>query len=374
MNRKRLYKLHSIFGLIAGGFLVVIGFTGSLLVFGHEIDRLLNPNLWYVKAEEERLSIDALREKLKQTLPSHALAGWLLSKKRNQPDQVWLHFLDSNRKKEFVILLNPYTGEILGKLAEDLSDSFYGWVLNLHYTLFMGSFGYVLTGIFGVIFVFQGISGMILYRNIWQNLFRLRTSQSLRTYFSDLHKLVGVFALIFNLVLGFTGAWWSARSTTRLLVRGFSEENKIGSFFNQSVSMNVLLKDATDRIPGFRLGFISFPHHQEKDPIQFYGTEEEQNPFRSPFGSYFIFDSDSGKMLQTFHLSNENLFYKIVDSFRPIHFGTFGGVFTKILWVILGLAPGILYLSGMGIFISKRNSKKRRPHYDRGALEKTSRS
>lgn len=80
MNRKRLYKLHSIFGLIAGGFLVVIGFTGSLLVFGHEIDRLLNPNLWYVKAEEERLSIDALREKLKQTLPSHALAGWLLSK------------------------------------------------------------------------------------------------------------------------------------------------------------------------------------------------------------------------------------------------------------------------------------------------------
>ncbi|WP_061222842.1 PepSY-associated TM helix domain-containing protein [Leptospira weilii] len=360
MNRKKLYSLHSILGVCSGLFLVVIGLSGSLLVFGHEIDQLLHPNRWYVADGTERLSIDTLREKLNQALPSHALAGWLLSEKRNQPDQVWLHFLDSDQKKEFVILLNPYTGKILGKLSEDLSDSFYGWVLNLHYTLFMGSFGYFLTGIFGVIFVFQGISGIILYRSIWQNLFRLRTGQSLRTYFSDLHKLVGVFTLIFNLVLGFTGAWWSARSTAGLLARGFSEEKKIGSFFNQSISMNVLLRDAIDQIPDFRLGFISFPHHHEKDPIQFYGTEKEQNPFRSRFGSYFIFDSGSGKMLKIFHLSNENLFYKIVDSFRPIHFGTFGGMFTKILWMILGFAPGVLYLSGIGIFISKRNSRNRR--------------
>ncbi|EMJ81792.1 PepSY domain protein [Leptospira borgpetersenii serovar Hardjo-bovis str. Sponselee] len=231
MNRKKLYKLHSLIGICSGLFLVVIGLSGSLLVFGHEIDQLLHPNQWYVAGGTERLSIDTLREKLNQTLPSHALAGWLLSEKRNQPDQVWLHFLDSDQKKEFVILLNPYTGKILGKLAENLSDSFYGWVLNLHYTLFMGSFGYFLTGISGVIFIFQGISGIILCRGILQNLFRLRTGQSFRTYFSDLHKLVGVFTLIFNLVLGFTGAWWSARSTARLLDQGFSEEKKNRKFF-----------------------------------------------------------------------------------------------------------------------------------------------
>ncbi|WP_061250000.1 PepSY-associated TM helix domain-containing protein [Leptospira alstonii] len=360
MNRKRLYKLHTILGICSGLFLVVIGLSGSFLVFGFEIDRLLNPKQWCVVNGKERLSIDTLREKLNQTLPTHALAGWLFSEEQNRPDQVWLHFLDSNQRKESVILLNPYTGEILGTLAEDRSDSFYGWMLKLHYSLFMGNFGYFLTGILGIVFVFQGISGMILYRSIWQNLFRLRTNQSFRTYFSDLHKMVGVFTLVFNMALGATGAWWNAQFISGLWVNGFAEEKKVGKFFNESVSMDLLLRDAESQIHGFRLGFISFPHHHEKDPIQFYGTEQEQSPFRSRFGSYFVFDSESGKRLKVFNLSNENLFYGILDSFRPIHFGTFGGIVTKILWVILGLAPGVLLLSGMGIFISKRNSKRRR--------------
>ncbi|EMG10354.1 PepSY domain protein [Leptospira interrogans serovar Grippotyphosa str. LT2186] len=183
MNRKKLYKLHSILGISTGVFLVIVGLSGSLLVFGKEIDQLLNPNLWYISASKERLSIDVLRAKLKQELPSHALAGWLLSEKQNQPDQVWLHFLDSKDRKESIILLNPYTGKILGILSENRSDSFYSWMLKLHYSLLMGSFGYFLTTLFGVIFIFQGFSGMILYRSIWQNLFRLRTRQSLRTFF-----------------------------------------------------------------------------------------------------------------------------------------------------------------------------------------------
>ncbi|EMS89924.1 PepSY-associated TM helix domain-containing protein [Leptospira noguchii] len=358
MNRKKLYKLHSILGISTGLFLVVVGLSGSLLVFGNEIDQLLNPSRWYVSAGKERLSIDTLRPKLRQELPPHALAGWLLSEKQNQPDQVWLHFLDSKDKKESVILLNPYTGKILGVLSENRSDSFYGWMLKLHYSLFMGSFGYFLTGLFGVIFIFQGISGMILYRNIWQNLFRLRTNQSFRTYFSDLHKLVGMFSLVFNISLGFTGAWWNAQAIVGLL---FSQEaRKVGKFFKESVSVDSLLKEIKIEVPEFQTAFISFPHHHKNDPIQFYGTEKPTNPFRSRFGSYVRFDSESGNLLEIFNLSNENLFYKIIDSFRPIHYGTFGGMVTKILWVILGLSPGVLYISGIGILVSKWSSQKRK--------------
>ncbi|EMJ55796.1 PepSY domain protein [Leptospira interrogans str. UT126] len=358
MNRKKLYKLHSILGISTGVFLVIVGLSGSLLVFGKEIDQLLNPNLWYISASKERLSIDVLRAKLKQELPSHALAGWLLSEKQNQPDQVWLHFLDSKDRKESIILLNPYTGKILGILSENRSDSFYSWMLKLHYSLLMGSFGYFLTTLFGVIFIFQGFSGMILYRSIWQNLFRLRTKQSLRTFFSDLHKLVGVFSLVFNISLGFTGAWWNVQAIVGLL--SAQEERKVEKFFKESISVDSLLKEIKMQLPEFQTGFVSFPHHHEKDPIQFYGTERLTNPFRSRFGSYFRFDSESGKLLEIFNLSNENLFYTIIDSFRPIHYGIFGGIITKILWVILGLSPGILYISGIGILISKRNLQEKR--------------
>jgi uncharacterized iron-regulated membrane protein len=32
---------------------------------------------------------------------------------------------------------------------------------------------------------------------------------------------------------------------------------------------------------------------------------------------------------------------------RPLHVGTFGGEITRVIWAILGLAPGLLFLTGL---------------------------
>lgn len=359
MSRKRLYQLHSIFGIFSSVFLIIVGLSGSFLIFGREIDQLLDPEEFVIQSVGTRKSIDSLREELRKKLPPHILAGWLIPEHSYQPDQVWVHFLDSETKEESVILLDPYNGSLKGKLKEDRSDSFYGWMLFLHYTLFLGNTGYVLIGLLGMIFVFQGISGIILYRNIWENLFRLRTLESIRTFFSDLHKLAGVFTLAFNLVLGFTGAWWNISTTINTIINGFPAQ-ELGKFLEDSISIDSMIQGSTSRIPDFKLGFISFPHHKNGDPVVLYGTENENHPFRSRFGSYIVFDSKTSKLQDVWNLKEQNFAYSILDSFRPLHFGTFGGIFTKILWVILGLAPGVLSISGLAILISKQSARSSR--------------
>lgn len=359
MSRKRLYQIHSYLGVFSSIFLILIGLSGSFLIFGKEIDQFLDPAEFKIQSVGTRKSIDSLRADLRKQIPPHILAGWLIPERSDQPDQIWVHFLGSETKEEFVILLDPYRGEVKGKLKEDRSDSFYGWMLTLHYMLFLGNTGYVFIGILGVIFVFQGISGIILYRNIWENLFRLRTLESIRTFFSDIHKLAGVFTLVFNLVLGFTGAWWNLSTTVNTILNGFPSQD-LGKFLDDSISIDSMIEGSTSHISGFKLGFISFPHHKEGDPVVLYGTENEDHPLKSRFGSYLVFDSRSSELLKVWDLRNENFLHSILDSFRPLHFGTFGGIFTKILWVILGLTPGVLSLTGIGILISKRRMKSSR--------------
>ncbi|WP_367898863.1 PepSY-associated TM helix domain-containing protein [Leptospira sp. WS58.C1] len=359
MSRKRLYQIHSSLGIFSSVFLILVGLSGSFLIFAREIDQLLDPAEFKIESLGTRRSIDSLKAELRKQIPSHILAGWLIPENPDQPDQVWVHFSDSETKEESVILLDPYRGEVKGKLKEDRSDSFYGWMLNLHYTLLLGNTGYVMIGFLGLIFFFQGISGIILYRNIWANLFRLRTLESIRTFFSDLHKLTGVFTLVFHLMLGFTGAWWSLSTTVNTLIDGFPSQ-QLGKFMDDSISIDSMIEGAESKISGFKLGFISFPHHKEGDPVVLYGTENEDHPLRSRFGSYLVFDSRSSQLLKVWELRKENFIHSILDSFRPLHFGTFGGLFTKILWVILGLAPGILSLTGIGILISKERMKSSR--------------
>jgi len=38
---------------------------------------------------------------------------------------------------------------------------------------------------------------------------------------------------------------------------------------------------------------------------------------------------------------------RLTRDIYPLHFGTFGVDFTRILWIVIGLAPAILYVTGL---------------------------
>lgn len=353
MKAKTWYKLHLVLGIFGASFLLVLGMTGSLLVYGKELQTLTG--VLTVQEKKERLPFDQLYERLLEQVPEGSVAGWLVSDIKNQADQIWFHNKEIP-SKEIVYLLNPYDGKVAGKLKEDRSNSLYGFLLVLHYSLFLGGIGYFFTGCIALVYLILAISGIKLYKRFWKSLLRLRLKESMQILFSDLHKFVGINAIWFHLILAITGGWWSLRDT---LILSHPEENVVHNIWSPEDSINQLLEQTKKEIPGFQLGYISFPHHSKEEPIGFYGNRFDSSGLESRYGSYVRYDVKSKHIFDKINMSEESFWNQVLDSFRPLHFGTFANHFSKILWVVGGLTPAILAISGITIFYIKRKNRRR---------------
>ena len=64
------------------------------------------------------------------------------------------------------------------------------------------------------------------------------------------------------------------------------------------------------------------------------------------FNSYIKLDQFSGKVLYV-QDSRRGLGDRVLNSFTPLHYGTFGGILTRILYVFVGLSPTILLITGV---------------------------
>jgi uncharacterized iron-regulated membrane protein len=355
---KRLWKLHSWLGLLAGLGLLVIGATGSLLVFRDEIDGIVARDIMRVEPTEQgRLSWDELHAAAKRAWPDHAVTGF---GPRRDPKLADLIYLKSRSDGKFVAgTLDPYTGRaISGPLNPSLT--FTGLLLELHYTWFAEHVGMLITGIFAVLLCLLGLSGVWLYRGFWRSFCTLRWKQSARIFFSDLHKMVGISSVVFNLILGFTGAYWNL---THVATDGLSHHEEepmpaTGSFVSETISLNALADVAKKKLPGFDARWVTFPSEQEEN-LTFWGTVTPGFVLSGDYNSSAAFDPKTGALKEVVDMRQASLWAKITDSFAPLHYGTFGGLPVKILWCVLGFAPGVLAVSGFMIWWRRGRLVKR---------------
>ncbi|WP_050025412.1 PepSY domain-containing protein [Verrucomicrobium sp. BvORR034] len=210
--RKQIWRLHSWLGLLAGLGLLVIGLTGSILVFSSEIDAVLNPALVRVKPAGSRMSFDSLKARVLEQLPGWEINRWYLSSNPEAADTVRVSARD--HAADLPTFVNPYTGQVLGK--RDWGQGLVGWLLELHYSFHAGAWGVVVVGACAALLLASSLTGIYLYRDFWRHFLRLRWKASMRLFCSDLHKAIGITSLAFNLILGLTGAWWNLQSVPYL--------------------------------------------------------------------------------------------------------------------------------------------------------------
>ncbi|NJR75162.1 MAG: PepSY domain-containing protein [Scytonema sp. CRU_2_7] len=66
--------------------------------------------------------------------------------------------------------------------------------------------------------------------------------------------------------------------------------------------------------------------------------------------SYIYLDQYSGKVLRIDNGLEQSLGDRVLNSFTPLHFGTFWGLPSRILYVFVGLAPLILFVTGFVMY------------------------
>lgn len=75
--KKRLWQLHSWLGLVCGLGLLVVGLSGSILVFQDGFDALRRPSVYRaIPTPAGRLSFDALFTSAQRALPGWTIADW----------------------------------------------------------------------------------------------------------------------------------------------------------------------------------------------------------------------------------------------------------------------------------------------------------
>jgi uncharacterized iron-regulated membrane protein len=73
----------------------------------------------------------------------------------------------------------------------------------------------------------------------------------------------------------------------------------------------------------------------------------------------YYFDQYTGQHLMTLRRGlNQSAGDVVMAWIGPLHFGTFGGVPVKVLWVVLGLAPVVLSVTGVFMYWNRSLSKK----------------
>lgn len=362
---RSLAKLHTWMALIAFIPLLVICITGSILVFKHEIDSLLMPDKVRVVDQGERQSLDSLLNNIHSNTSGYEVVGWVLFQDPARADLVYV--MQHGTSDWSYLLLNQYTGEML---AEPQSTTHYvtDWLLNLHYELLLGHTGLLLSSIISILLCLLGVSGILIYRKFWKNFFTLRWNKRLTVFFNDLHKMTGIIASPVLLILGATGAYWNITHFIHEEIEHAGEEHHVmqSRLYNDQLSLQDLHDATPQHIDGFKPTYIQMPY-EPGIGITFFGEVPGGNFLTSEYASTVGYDPTSGAFKNAADIRAAGFWAKTVDSFRHLHFGTFGGLFTRIVWCVLGLAPVLLSVTGLYIWYQRRakrtsaRQKRKRP-------------
>src|SRR6478736_3602673 len=229
-------NIHLYLALASGLVILVICFTGSVLVFEKEFQQTLYPERYFVKFQNARLPLDSVIQKFEASAKGTKVSGVKRYADPQRSLEVSYVEKKTHKKSENVdkkkheekdrkvnneekkpepsrpkqAFVNPYSGELIS--LYDSRSGFFFTILSLHRWLLMGSTGKLITGISTSFFLFILITGIIL----WWPKTKAKLKQHLTIKWAgwkrinhDLHIVIGFYCAIFLFAFAFTGLAWS---------------------------------------------------------------------------------------------------------------------------------------------------------------------
>ena len=354
--RRALFQVHLWSGIAVGLIATVVGISGSAIVYKDALDRRFTPGLFHLSTGP-RLSADALLAAAQRIHP-----GWLVtyaavgSSPHGAPNPWVFYAADPARPNAPLLLtyLDPSTGSALGSINENAG--LMNWLADLHFRLLAGTNGTLVNGIGAVLLCALCISGIILW---WPGRGRVRGALSIRWDARwprlnwDLHNVFGFWTVIPLGIEAFTGAYYCffvPMAAALVLMLGGSvhrwQEMSVPPRSTPSplaASFEPLLRQSLQRHPDCILRGLSLPV-ETTDPL----TVQLDPPHAEDRGDYVqvVFDRHSGRLLSDIDSRKESAAIRMVLFVRPLHFGTFAGHASRIAWILVGFAPGLLFFTG----------------------------
>lgn len=360
-TRKVVFNLHLYIGLAAGLFLVLSGLTGSMIVFREEIEELTHPELMETAVRDERVPVQEVLNAVKRAYPEDKPVFMRMPR---APQETYL--LKMNSAHDLFVYANPYSGEVLG--AHRQEDTFIGWVALLHTELLIGEDGKTILGVSALLLICMSITGFFLWwppngiKKISRG-FKIGWPAPWKKVIFDLHRASGIYTSLFLLIIAFTGVSLVFNKTVVDLINfvTVSQPRPAPPLSDPSGAMGAVISldallDRADSILPAPTTWITFPQTPEAPLVVRKKLSEESHPNGK---SFIYFDQYTGEVLRIENALNAPSGTRIYNILYPIHVGVIAGLPTRILQVIIGFSPLVLFVTG---YLMWRNRRKVKAH------------
>lgn len=369
--RKVLLKLHLYISLWLGAFLVLAGLTGSLLVYGTELDKWLNADSMTVQAVGQSRPLADLIAIANQVSPIKSQPSHLQLPKQAEDALIVRYQVPMPGGKAhrghnhhfYEVMVNPYSGQVLGQ--RDRDDALMTIILQLHYKLLAGDTGKIIMGITALMTLILTLSGLYLW---WPKLSKLKQALVIKrnasfTRFNfDLHKTGGFYTAIILFVVSLSGFYFNFPFLFKPAVNFFSPVSEMPRNVKSiataaaPVLPEQVLQQVAKRFPQAQIQRLFLP---ENPKGSFMVAVRQASEIRHKGGTMVWVDQYNGNIL---NVRNPNQF-SAGDSFinlqLPLHNGEILGTPGRILYIIAGFAPLLLMVTGIIHWLKKRQAKRR---------------
>lgn len=366
---KKLFgKVHLWLSAPFGIIITLTCFSGAMLVFEPEITKAVRHNVYYVaELKDSARPIDELLETVSATLPdSVSITGVTIFADEKRTYQVNL----SNPRRSSVFV-DQYSGRITGKNKRLAFFSFmfrlHRWLLDSSHRKSQGmNVGKTLVGVSTLAFLAILLSGTILWiprarRNLRRSI-SIPLSGNRRRLLDALHVAGGMYSLIIVLAMALTGLTWSFEwyRTAFYGVFGAEAAARGSEHAGSGARDNVRKTEAHAPYACWQQVFdtlhsahsdapqITISHSNASAQLYHAGNTRATDRYR--------FDCRSGEIISAVRYTDAASAEKMRGWIYSVHTGTFGGLFTRIIWMFASLLGASLPVTGYCLWFRKHRT------------------
>lgn len=347
MKRRRWFEVHSWLGVITGLLLFVICWSGTVAVLSHEIDWLLEPAL-RVDRDGPHASWGALEASVRRAYPGARVRTLNAPEMAGFAAQVWI---DTPQQKLVRVFVDPQSAQVLGHSSYFNVQRFFR---SLHMSLFdLWGIGYWIVSTLGFFLLASLIAPLLFYKRWWQRFFSFRTGRGSRAFWSETHKLAGLWGWWFVLLMALTGAWWTFEYADIKLGYPENSARPAAGVQGPALALDALVARARAHWPALDIRQIHLPEDPDRRAIAFYGQTDAW-VVRNRANRLYL-DARSGDVVHRQTAQGLGWPARWIDTVDPLHFGNFAGLGVKLIWFVFGLALSGLCLTGAYLHAQRLN-------------------
>ena len=378
--RKLFKKLHLWLSLPFGLIIMTTCLTGALLVFEKEITALVQHESVAYVPNQEPLPLSVLLERVAEKTPdSVEITSITIPTSPHRAYNVGL-----SKPRRAGVLIDPYTGKIIGPSGRlpffTTVRELHRWLLDSMKPDSEGIFwGRVIVGTSTLLFVFILLTGLFLWwpkklKGIGKRL-KISLGHGRQRLFTDLHTVGGVYVFVLLLAMAMTGLTWSFEWYRTGFYKVFGAEMAEGGKGDKGPKKDKR-KDAPReesaeqaKLPASYIYWeevveyvlevseadyteITVKDGEVEVPLAGLGNSRAADSFR--------FDKKTGQVTEYKAYREAKRDKKLRGWIYSIHTGAWGGLFTRICYVLAALFGASLPLTGYYIFYQRKWGKKRK--------------